>query len=262
MSEHTIPTDDTQTIESTQTSEGTPEVTLPSDEEKFEMPEKFQGKSADEIAKAYLELEKMKSKQDDTTKETESEGDTKEDDPKKEKEDDTHETVETLIEKYVDRGTDLTDDDYADLEAKGYSRKQVDIYKAGVMAQRAAEAQATIEKAGTTQDELTNAATWARENWSEDRINQFNDTISKADEGTQIQMIQMLTETFKASGTKTSDDGDPIHSGNKPAAQNKGYSSMEEMVADMRDPRYDQSSFSYDPAYYKAVRDKAGRSNF
>ena len=44
--------------------EGEPEGTqLPSDEPTFEMPEKMQGKSLEEVTKMYVELEKMKAKQ-------------------------------------------------------------------------------------------------------------------------------------------------------------------------------------------------------
>lgn len=45
------------------------EVVLPSDEQTFEMPEKFNGKSAEDIAKAYLELEKMNSKRQEEKQE-------------------------------------------------------------------------------------------------------------------------------------------------------------------------------------------------
>jgi len=39
---------------------------LPSDEVPFEMPEKFAGKTAEEIAKSYVELEKFKASQEPT----------------------------------------------------------------------------------------------------------------------------------------------------------------------------------------------------
>lgn len=49
------------------------EVVLPSDEQTFEMPEKFKDKSAEDIAKAYLELEKMNSKKQEPEPEPQKE---------------------------------------------------------------------------------------------------------------------------------------------------------------------------------------------
>lgn len=233
--------------------EETPEIVLPSDEVKFEMPEKFAGKSAEEIAKSYLELEALKNEppKEETPKEP-----TDEEPPK----DDATATAD-LIEEYASRGTDLTEEDYQTLEEKGYSRKQVDIYKAGVEAQNAQAAAATMEKAGTTPDEIGNAAEWARANWSEDRVAQFNEAITTASEAIQVQMLQMLTEQYRAVGI-TPQSTDPIHSNSKPTPKTEGYTSMEQLIADQSDPRYDQRSFRFDPAFYAAVRAKAGKSNF
>lgn len=234
--------------------EETPEIVLPSDEVKFEMPEKFAGKSAEEIAKSYLELEAMKN---EPPKEEEPSKEPTDDEPPK----DDATTTADLIEEYASRGTDLTEEDYKTLEEKGYSRKQVDIYKAGVEAQNAAAAAATMEKAGTTPDEIGNAAEWARANWSEERVTQFNEAITTASEAIQIQMLQMLTEQYRAVGVQQPST-DPVHSTSKPAPKSEGYQSMEQLIADQSDPRYDTRSFKFDPAYYAAVRAKAGKSNF
>lgn len=231
--------------------EETPEVVLPSDKVEFEMPEKFAGKSAEEIAKSYMELEALRNEPP-----KEEEGTPNEEPPK----DDATATAD-LIEEYASRGTDLTEEDYQTLEEKGYSRKQVDIYKAGVEAQNAKAAQATMEKAGTTPEEAGDAANWARENWSEERVAQFNEAITNASEATQITMLQMLTEQFRNSGDIPTST-EPIHSQTKPVPKTSGYESMEQLIADQSDPRYDQRNFAYDPSYYKAVREKASRSKF
>jgi len=64
MSEEVIPTIPTEgAVEETEVQVQTDvvdEVVLPSDEVTFDMPEKFAGKSAEEIAKSYMELEAMK----------------------------------------------------------------------------------------------------------------------------------------------------------------------------------------------------------
>ena len=249
MSDVIIPTD--VPVEGTPAPavETPPEVVLPSDETPFAMPEKFEGKTAEEIAKSYLKLEALKAK-DETPPKEENETPPKDDAT----------TTADLIEEYASRGTDLTEEDYTTLEEKGYSRKQVDIYKAGVEAQTQAKTLATMEKAGTTSEEASNAANWARDNWPAERVASFNDAISNADESVQVQMLQMLTEQFRTNDTKPQNNG-PVHAQNSPAPATQGYESMEQLVADQSDPRYDSRSFRYDPAYYKAVRDKAGRSS-
>ena len=230
------------------------EVTLPSDEVAFEMPEKFAGKSAEEIAKSYMELESFKNKP-----EAEPEEEVKEtEDVDKPNE---SQTTEQLIEEYTSRGTDLTEEDYKTLEEKGYSKRQVDIYKAGIEAENQKAALATIEKAGTTADEATNAANWARENWSEERVTQFNEAIDGSSESVQIQMLQMLTESYRSNSVPVV-DGNVHGQGNTQAKAPVGYESMEQMVSDMSDARYDPASFKHDPAYYKAVRAKAAKSEF
>jgi hypothetical protein len=226
-----------------------PEVVLPSDEATFEMPDKFAGKSAEEIAKSYMELEAHKQEvpEEVTPNEELTEVDADSD-------------TQDLITEYTERGTDLTEEDYKTLEEKGYSRKQVDIYKAGVEAQRQQESLATIEQAGTTAEEANSAIEWARENWSEDRIAQFNSAIETSPQAVQVQMIQMLTEGYRAGNTPKADG--PIHSQSAPVAPSQGYESMNQLVADMNDPRYDSRTFRYDPAYYRAVRAKAAKSSF
>ncbi len=229
--------------------EAEPEVQLPSDEVAFEMPDKFAGKSAEEIAKSYMELEALKQEVPEEV--------TPDEEPTK---DNADSDTQDLITEYTERGTELTEEDYKTLEEKGYSRKQVDIYKAGVEAQAQKESLATIEQAGTTAEEASSAIEWARANWSEERIAQFNETIETSPQAVQVQMIQMLTEGYRAGNTPQADG--PIHSQRAPVAPTQGYESMNQLVSDMNDPRYDSRTFKYDPAYYKAVRAKAGRSTF
>lgn len=231
--------------------EETPEVILPSDEVAFEMPEKFAGKTAEEIAKSYIELEALKNKS------TEEEPPKEQQDEEPPKDDATNTT--DLIEEYASRGTDLTEEDYQVLEEKGYSKRQVDLYKAGYQAEMAQKATALLESAGTTADEASEAANWARENWSDERVAQYNAAIEAASPDIQVTMIQMLTEQFR-SAPKEAQQEQPLHSNQAPTQSNKGYTSMEQLIADQSDPRYDQRSFSFDPAFYNAVRAKAAKS--
>ena len=226
-----------------------PEVVLPSDEIKFEMPEKFAGKTAEEIAKSYIELEALKTKEAEPPKETPDEETPTPD-----------ATTTDLIEEYAARGTDLTEEDYKVLEEKGYSKRQVDLYKAGYQAEVAQKATELLTTAGTTADEAASAANWARENWSEERVTQYNAAIETASPEVQVQMIQMLTEQFRTAGPKV-EPQDQLHASTNPAPTSKGYTSMEQLITDQSNPKYDQRSFSFDQSYYDAVRAKAARSS-
>ena len=246
MAEEVTPTEVPAEVPATEE----PTVELPSDTIEFEMPSKFADKSAEDIAKAYVELEAMKNKEAEPPK-----------DPNEEPTKDDATATADLIEEYAARGTDLTEEDYQVLEEKGYSKRQVDLYKAGYKAEQAEAATALLTSAGTTADEASSAAEWARDNWSEERVAQYNTAIEAASPDIQVTMIQMLTEQFRTSGTKAP-EADPVHASSKPTPTTKGYSSMEQLIADQSDPRYDQRSFSFDKAYYDAVRTKAGKSTF
>ncbi len=85
------------------------EAVLTSEQEVFEMPEKFAGKSAEEIAKSYMELEKFKAKDepkeggDEVSKKISDKMSDEEDkeSPKEEKEEPTKEEA-VEYQKYVD----------------------------------------------------------------------------------------------------------------------------------------------------------------
>jgi hypothetical protein len=242
--------------------EATPEVVLPSDTPEFVMPEKFEGKSAEDIAKAYTELEKFKE-----TKEIIDEPDITKQEVKPDAEQPerkpgvvTQSDLDEFTAKAKENGGTLSEDHYKELEEKGISREQANVYKAGVEAQAQQESLKVITDAGVTMDDVTNAGEWARENWTEERITQFNKTLDVADRDTQIQLIQMLTDAHK-SGNNTPTTN-TLHGVGAPAAKANGYVSQNEMVTDMSDPRYDHRSIRYDPAYYEAVRTKAANSDF
>lgn len=254
-----IPTGDNQetpTNENTEVPagepEGEPEVVLPSDEVIFEMPDKFAGKSAEEIAKSYMELEALRNKPEETPEQLKEENE--------EPNQNNADSVEELIEHYVDRGTELTEEDYKTLEEKGYSKKQVDRYANGIKAEQQAEAMETLTEAGVTLDEVNQSLEFARDNWDEARIERTNTMLASSDRNVQIQALQMLQDAYSANSPQGLDGN--IHSNTTPQAPSQGYDSMEQMIVDMSDPRYDTRSFKHDPAFYKAVRDKAAKSDF
>ncbi len=201
-----------------------PKVTLPSDTPEFVMPNKFDGKSAEEIAKAYVNLEKMHSK-----KETEAntEAPAGEVTPPLE-----------LVEEYMSKATDgLTAEHYSELEAKGYSKEQVDTYAKGVEANIREQGLQVLTNIGTTEAEYNEATEWAKTNWSEDRTARFNKALENATADTLPVLLEGALTEFRGArvpNAKITQTTSIQGSDNNQT----GYKNKYELQEDMKDRRY------------------------
>ena len=97
------------------------EVELPSEVSSFEMPEKFKGKTAEEIAQSYIELEKLKAKKEGEGEQVPPNDET----PPQETPPNTEESVDSYFKEYAENGA-LSEESYQALADKGYSKEQVD----------------------------------------------------------------------------------------------------------------------------------------
>lgn len=221
--------------------EGTKEevkTELPSDQGVFEMPEKFVGKSQEDIAKAYMELEKMK--------------DTKEEPPVveegkevKEKAGDDISPLDNVTKENFDKYTDeflakgaLNEDQYKELEVAGYTKQQVDDQLGYLQYQIDKRIDATLEPYGG-KDEFAKAGTWARENWTEEQVNNLNDQLASSDSKVVDAVLTGLFSAYK-SDSKEAVPGLEIHSQQQPKVeQTTGYKTKSDYLKDANDPRYD-----------------------
>lgn len=202
--------------------EGEAPVVLPSDESSFEIPEKFKGKSAEEIAKAYVELERLKNKpevqeQPPATKEPKDGG--------------------VDLSKYYDSyltNDGLTEADYAELAANGMSRENVDEQIEFIKYKTEKAEQAILN--GIPIEEFTKAAVKAREVWGEDKANEFNTIIADAPLHVQQLLVKNLVSEF---GSKVPvQESGPIHTNTPQVQPSKGYATRSDLLKDMADPRY------------------------
>ena len=135
--------------------------------EPFEIPEKFKGKSPEEIVKSYLELEKKLSEKQQTNPEKAPEP--------------TPEAVEaqvnsTLTPKdfevyekaYLENGK-LDDNHYKELEKKGLSKEIIDLYIEGAKARDTIYTNAIYEAAGGA-EEYKELVKWASENITDQSV--------------------------------------------------------------------------------------------
>lgn len=132
--------------------------------EPFEIPEKFQGKSLEDIVKSYTELEKKLSEKpvvspdvkegDDTTKTKEVEA--------KVNETLTPDSFKKYEEAYISQGS-LSEEHYSELADKGLSKEVVDLYIEGAKARESIYTNSIYDSAGG-KEQFESLVQWASEN--------------------------------------------------------------------------------------------------
>lgn len=236
------------------------DVTQPvvaADAAEFIMPEKFAGKTAEEIAKSYVELEKTKAAAADPAKPNPA-------DPKIAVTADVQAAVDVvaaaglkydeLAAQYTEKGT-LDDKSYDALKAKGIPKAMVDGFIAGQIAlgekAAAATAKAAHEAAGGA-DQYGAMVEWAAKGGlDKPSILAFNRAIDSGDPATISMAVQgVIAAKAKAGGNEPSN----VDTGGKGKGSSV-YTSVTQMVKDMGDKRY-----STDPAFRALVEAKVARS--
>ena len=135
--------------------------------EPFEIPEKFKGKSPEEIVKSYLELEKKLSEKQPSNPE-----------PKPDAQQDaveakvestlTPKDFEVYEKAYLENGK-LDDSHYKELEKKGLSKEIIDLYIEGAKARDTIYTNAIYEAAGGA-EEYKELVKWASENITDQSV--------------------------------------------------------------------------------------------
>ena len=218
-----------------------PEVVLPSDQG-FSMPDKFEGKSAEDIAKAYMELEKMK------TQKPEEVPDVPAEEEGGDKASGLEDSIQQSIDKFL-RGGELTEDEYTVIQTKNnITKEQVDEHLEYLKYKSDKENNKLLESVGG-KELFDKAVAWAKETLTPEEIGEYNKALEEATPAIQKVIIQGLINQHslaqKAPGEMT------LHSNTSPAPKSKGYQSQHELLQDMQDPRYGQ-----DRSYSKMVEQK------
>jgi hypothetical protein len=229
------------------------------------LPEKF--KSAEDMAKAYAELEKKFSSR---TKEApvEETANSTTDDVSDEGTDDSEETetpeekarqvtkeagldFDELSSSYWENGS-LSDQQYAKLEKAGIPKALVDQYIAGQEAIISATRTQVFNTVGG-EDNYNSMTSWAADNMSPDEIRAYNDAVNGGNTAAAMMAVKGLKARYDA------------EVGFEPARAVKGatakagstvYRSVSELEADMKNPKYWN-----DPAFRKDVERKLSRSD-
>jgi hypothetical protein len=142
----------------------------------------------------------------------------------------------TLESEYAEKGA-LSPDSIAKLEKAGIPKAMVDSYIAGQEALQ----QAFLSKGHTVaggKESFDQMTAWAAKAYSLAEIEVFNASTTAGSEAEMTQAIAGLKSRFESAYGKQPG----LLGGNPAGVSGNGYASRAEMVAEMRDPRYEKDS--------------------
>lgn len=214
-------------------------VKLPSDEEDFIMPEKFAGKTAEEIAKSYLELEKFKGTKP-TTLET----------PEATK---IEVAGDEYVQEFLETGA-LTEESYAALEAEGNTRQDIDD-RMEFEAYRNKKAIDDVVSVIGGIETFQAMDEWAKQTFDPTLMEQYSQELSTASKFGKQAILKDIHTQYLASLNGEEPSVSMVHTNEPQTINSKGYATQHELQADMANPLY-----GVDRSYTKAVEDKLARS--
>ena len=205
------------------------------------LPEKFQ--NAEELAKAYGELEKQfSSRPKEEVKE-----DVKI--PEKATEPQAN-SLDKFYNEYAEKGS-LSEKSYQDLAKQGLDKQLVDGYIEGQKALADNHTKAIQDVVGG-KDRYGDLMDWASKNLTEGEQTAFNNMV---DGGTLDEAKLAVQGLMTKAGVNANPNQPSLFEGTSDVTPNDAYESVSQVTDAMNDPRYEK-----DPAYRKKVADKLARS--
>jgi hypothetical protein len=153
---------------------------------------------------------------------------------------------------------ELSEESYTELKALGVSKDLVDNYIQGQAAVQEARDNAVYESVGG-KEAYSDMIAWAKESWTPEQINVFNDSVNSSDSAKVSFGVESLTAQYKAA------QGSPVAkralkgSGGSVGTSggNNSFETKTDMMKAMRHPSYGK-----DASYTKMVERKVGNSTF
>jgi len=208
-------------------------------------------KSAEELERGYLELQKRLSGKEES--EVEAEEEPQEEAPTDEE--DGGNLYETIMESYR---TGEWDPEVVNAVENMNPVDVANMFLQNQQTQQQSTPQATasdieqIQQAVGGSDEYQNMIQWAGQNLSEQEVAMYDAVMDRGDPLAMFFAAQALNARYQDA---VGYDGEML-TGTAPRNTNDAFRSQAELVAAMSDPRYDK-----DPAYRADVADKLERSN-
>lgn len=201
------------------------------------LPEKFA--NAEDLAKAYSELEKKFSSNEPSQEEANQ---------VQEEVKQAENTLEPFYAEYADKG-ELSEKSYADLAKLGFDKNLVDGYIAGQTAIADNEARMVKQTVGG-EENYSKMIEWAGQNLSEAEQEAFNSTL---DNGS-IEQVKLAVSAIANRAGITGEAKQEMLQGEVNVIPDT-FNSIAQVTEAMNDPRYDK-----DPAYRKEIERKISRS--
>ncbi len=200
------------------------------------LPEKF--KNAEELSKAYSELEKQYSgrkeetKPEDIAQEVQDKG------------------LDKFYNEYAETG-ELSENSYTELAKQGLDKTLVDSYIEGQ--KLVADTQTkTIQDVAGGKEKYSELVDWAGKNLSEAEQKVFNDMVDSGDVETAKFAVQGL---MTKAGSTYNPNQPSLFEGTSDITSPDAYTSVSQVTDAMNDPRYEK-----DPSFRKEVENKIARS--
>ena len=205
------------------------------------MPSKF--KNAEELSKAYGELEKQFSSR---TQQEEPKTETKipEVDSKR------VQSLDKFYNEFAEKGS-LAETSYAELAKQGLDKTLVDSYIDGQKLVAETNTKSIQDVAGG-KEEYSELVEWAGKNLSEAEQKVYNDMV---DSGNIDQAKFAVQGLMTRAGMVNNPTQPELFQGTSDITPTDSYQSVSQVTDAMNDPRYEK-----DPSYRKKVTDKLGRS--
>ena len=207
------------------------------------LPEKF--KTPEDMAKAYAELEKAKSKGEAP--------DDKDTDATAEKAvDEAGLDMDALSKEYSESG-ELSKESLEALSKVGITEDMVQSYITGQEAQAAAAQKELLEPIGGDIEAYNKLTAWAGDNLSDAEVDEFNSVLATGNPSAVKMAIRDLSAKYE--GVNGTEPGRQL-SGKPNISGAAVYESTADLMKDMSNPEYAKN-----PAFRAKVEAKLGRSN-
>ena len=201
------------------------------------LPEKF--KNAEELSKAYTELEKQYSgRQKEETK------------PEEVKEEVQQKGLEKFYTEFAETGA-LSENSYAELAKQGLDKGLVDSYIEGQRLVADTQTKQVQDVAGG-KERYAELVEWAGKNLSEAEQTTFNNMVDSGD----IEQAKFAVQGLMAKANVNYNPNQPdLFEGTSDVTSPNAFTSVSQVTDAMNDPRYEK-----DPSFRKEVEDKLARS--
>jgi hypothetical protein len=162
--------------------------------------------------------------------------------------------IQEFSAEFAEKG-ELSPESYDKLAKNGIPKEIVDSYIEGQKLRGAAQSSALLNELSTDRSTFDAARQWAASNLSPEQLQVYNGLVAKGGLEARMAVNDLLIQYGKANPASPAD---PTRiTGQRPAAQVTGYTSIREMSVDQANPKY-----KTDPAFRAQVEARARASTF